>query len=31
MTSSLEATDPKIAQLIAAETQRQATKLRLIP
>ncbi len=31
MTTSLEATDPKIAQLIAAETQRQATKVRLIP
>lgn len=31
MSTSLEATDPKIAQLIAAETNRQATKVRLIP
>ncbi len=31
MSTSLEATDPKIAQLIAAETTRQATKVRLIP
>ncbi len=31
MSTSLEVTDPKIAQLIADETRRQATKLRLIP
>ncbi len=31
MTSSLEAADPKIAQLIASESRRQASKLRLIP
>lgn len=31
MSSSLEATDPKIAKLIALESQRQASKLRLIP
>lgn len=31
MTSSLEATDPTISRLIAEETRRQATKLRLIP
>tara|TARA_R110002073_G_scaffold24260_4_gene81956 strand:+ start:47347 stop:48591 length:1245 start_codon:yes stop_codon:yes gene_type:complete len=31
MPSSLEATDPTIARLIAQETHRQATKLRLIP
>jgi glycine hydroxymethyltransferase len=31
MSSSLEATDPQIAKLIAAETKRQASKLRLIP
>ncbi len=31
MTSSLEATDPTISSLIAQETKRQASKLRLIP
>jgi glycine hydroxymethyltransferase len=31
MSSSLEVTDPKIAHLIAAESRRQATKVRLIP
>ncbi len=31
MTSSLEATDPTISSLIAQETKRQASKVRLIP